>query len=109
MNEITKTEQGVDDYVEMDFWGNLKETIEQLQYYHRRKMKVKTNFNGNWLYSDKVDLESTYKEVTGKTYTEFRKWQQEEHEKYLREEAEHKAKIPELTKHYIEEGHKLIE
>lgn len=109
MNENTKGEQGVVDYVEIDFWGNLKEAIEQLQYYHRRKMKVKTNFNGNWLYSDKVDLENTYKEVTGKTYTEFRKWQQEEHEQYLREEAEHKAKIPELTKHYIEEGHKLIE
>lgn len=109
MNEITKTKQSVDDYAEIPSWGNLKESIETLQYYHKRNMKVKTDFNGKWLYSDKVDLENTYKEVTGRTYTEFRKWQKEEHEKYLREKAEHKAKIPELTKHYIEEGHKLIE
>ena len=47
MNENTKSEQDVVDYVEIDFWGNLKEIIEQLQDYHRRKMKVKTNFNGN--------------------------------------------------------------
>lgn len=87
---------------------NLKEMILCLREYHYSGRKVKTEFNGHWLYSDKVDLENTYKELTGKTYTEYQQFLKDEHDRYIKEEAEHKAKIPELTKKYIEEGRKVI-
>ena len=88
---------------------SLDDTIELLLSMKNDGIKAKCCFNGTWLYSDDVTIDSAYVAVCGGTKSEVEKRRKEEHEKYLREEAEHKSKIPNLTKEYIEKGHKLID
>lgn len=64
-------------------------------------------FNGKELYStDSID--EAYKKVVGKTKAEFDKEQEEWHNNYERELAEHKAKIPELAEQYRKSARGLV-
>lgn len=97
------------DYKKIDFWGSrLDEAVTMLQDYNRKGEKVCVEFNGVMLYSDTVTMDSAYLAVTGKTKKEMDEYLKEQHEQYVREEEEHKAKIPELTIKYIEKGHNLL-
>lgn len=64
-------------------------------------------FNGHKLTSD-MSIDEAYIKCTGKTFKEFKddkeKWRQD----LIRREEEHKKKIPELTKYWIKEGHKVL-
>lgn len=64
-------------------------------------------FNGHEIYSTET-LDEVYLKVTGKAKSEYdegmRKWKEE----YDREEAEHKAKIPELTEKYRKDARGLV-
>lgn len=65
------------------------------------------DFNGKEIYStDSVN--DAYLRVIGKSKVDFDNDRYKEIEEYKRKEEEHKAKIPELTKHWIDEGHKHI-
>ncbi|MGL5330401.1 MAG: hypothetical protein ACRDD7_14115, partial [Peptostreptococcaceae bacterium] len=66
------------------------------------------NFNGHILYSDTVTLDSAYKEITGMTYTEYIEYEEQNLSKWKKEKEEHKARIPELTKEYIEKAKGII-
>lgn len=61
-------------------------------------------FNGQMLYSDIDDLDSAYKKITGKTKSEFDKAIRKRQEEYEQRKKEHKSKIPELTKSWIQKG-----
>lgn len=53
-------------------------------------------------------MDKAYKEITGKTKSEFDKSQQEWQENYKRQEREHKEKIPELSKVWMEKGRAVL-
>lgn len=64
-------------------------------------------FNGNTLYSTDT-LDEAYVKVTGKTKSEHDEELRKRHEEYERQEAEHKAKIPEMAKEYISRARGLV-
>ena len=67
------------------------------------------NFNGVNLYSDTVTIDDAYKAITGMTQAEFAEKQRKERDEWTRKEEEHKKKIPELTKQWIEKGHSILD
>lgn len=97
-------------YVEIEFLvGNkIEDAVNDLLNFKKVGQLVCGSFNGTMLYSDTVTLDSAYKEITGKTKSEFdeeiRLWS----ERHKRKEAEHKEKIPELTKLWMEKGRKTL-
>lgn len=87
----------------------LEQVVNILQYENAKGTKCYVDFNGHILYSDTVTMDSAYLEVTGMTKAEYEAYLKAQHEEYERKEAEHKAKIPELTAEYIEKGHEIIQ
>ena len=90
------------------FLYTIDRTVEVLQQYNKAGEKVCYEFNGVMLFSDTVDLDSAYKQITGFTKSEFeeekRRWLKEDEEREKQEEKEAKAKIPK----WIERGKSLI-
>lgn len=100
-----------DEYYELDYWGNIEGAVEKLLHwkdtYKNRKAKIE--FNGHWLYSDTVTVDKAYLEVLGKSKEDFDKEQDEWREELKKREEEHKQRIPQLTKEWIEKGHQVLE
>ena len=96
-------------YKQLDYIGyDIDSTVRNLLMAQEKGELISTEFNGHMLYSDTVTLDGAYKEITGKTKAEFDKAQQEWREEYERKEQEHKAKIPELTKEWMENGREVL-
>lgn len=77
---------------------------------HKEKGKlVSVNFNGHILYSDTVTFDSAYLEIVGKTKAEWDKEREQQRQEFIREEKEHEAKIPELSKEWIAKGHNILD
>lgn len=91
------------------FVGSLDEAVKMLQDYKACGKRAYLYFNGHKLYSDTVTVNGAYLEVTGKTKAEYDKILKEQREIARREEAEHKAMIPELTKYYIKRGREILD
>lgn len=87
---------------------NIDYAYEQLKKY---KQETGENcfckFNDKELYSSET-LDEMYLKVTRKTKTKFDKDLQDEHNEYLRREAEFKAKIPQLIKEYMAKARGII-
>lgn len=64
-------------------------------------------FNVNILSSD-MTIDEAYIKCIGKTFKEFKDEQEKMRQDLIRREEEHKKKIPELTKYWIKEGHKVL-
>lgn len=94
--------------VEFLVGNTVEDAVKKLLNYKERGKLVCGEFNGITLYSDTVTMDSAYKEITGKTKSEFDKAQQESREKYNREEQEHKDAIPDLSKVWIEKGRAVL-
>lgn len=98
----------VESYIKLDdstLWGrNLMDIINLLLDYNSKGKKVKCEFNGHMLYSDKVTIDSAYKLVTGKTKSEYDKEQEDYRKRLELKELEHIARIPALTKEWVEKG-----
>lgn len=98
-------------YIDVDFTCGM--TIEEaLKYLRQLSYKTGKNycgaFNGNTLNSD-MTLDEAYVECISKTFEEFKDEQQEKmRQDLIRREEEHRKKIPELTKYWIKEGHKVL-
>lgn len=61
-------------YRELDEWINtLEGNVERLLEFKNKGELVKLCFNGHWLYSDTVTMDSAYLEVTGMSKSEFDK------------------------------------
>jgi hypothetical protein len=96
-------------YVEIEFLGNtLEDAVNKLLDYKVTGKLVCGEFNGTMLYSDTVTMDDAYKSITGKTKTEFDKAQQEWRDDLERREKEHKEKIPELSKVWMEKGREIL-
>lgn len=98
-------------YTKIDGWCgmSIEDAVKLLRQYHAEGKKACMEFNGATLYSDTVTVESAYLEIVGCTKAEFDQRQKERREQYAREEREHKQKIPELTKEWIEKGHAVLD
>jgi hypothetical protein len=96
-------------YIEINFWGNtVEEAVNELLRYRNNEVLASGEFNGVMLYSDTVTMDSAYKEITGKTKTEFDESQRQWRENLERQEKEHKERIPELAKVWMEKGRKIL-
>lgn len=98
-------------YVELGaFVGcSLEEVVNSLLSANKQGRKCYVDFNGHILYSDTVTMDGAYLEVVGRTKTEHEAYLKAQYDEYERQEAEHNAKIPDLTTQYIEKGHKIIQ
>ena len=97
------------EYREIDFccgW-TIERAVKELHERAKDGNKYCGEFNGNKLTSD-MSLDDAYMLCTGKTFDEFNKEQEENRQRLIREEEEHKRKIPELSKYWIEEGYLKI-
>lgn len=98
------------EYIEIDFdcGSSLKDSVKLL---HSKAeatgKKYFGEFNGHKLTSD-MTVDETYIKCTGKTFKEFKDEQEKMRQDLIRREEEHKKKIPELTKYWIKEGHKVL-
>lgn len=94
-------------YREIEFgFGNIESAVEELK---SHKDLVCGTFNGQILYSDIDDIDSSYKKVTGKTKTEFDEAERLRQIEYERQEKEHEESIPKLTIEWIEKGEKILD
>lgn len=61
-------------YRELDEWlSPLERCVERLLQFKEKGELVKYQFNGYWLYSDTVTMDSAFLEVTGKNKADFDK------------------------------------
>lgn len=97
-------------YDKVDFFaGNtVEEAVNELLNYKQQGRLVCGEFNGVVLYSDTVTMDSAYKQITGKTKSEFDKSQQEWKDNYDRQKKEHEDNIPSLTKEWIKKGREVL-
>lgn len=98
-------------YTELNLYAgcDIETAINELLKYKEKGKLVSVNFNGHMLYSDTVTHDSAYLEVTGKTKADWNKEREEMLQKLIRGQKEHETKIPELTKEWIEKGHKILD
>lgn len=97
------------EYREIDFccgW-TIERAVKELHERAKDGNKYCGEFNENKLTSD-MSLDDAYMLCIGKTFDEFNKEQEESRQRLICEEEEHKRKIPELSKYWIEEGHKVL-
>lgn len=96
--------------MEIKFLGGntIKEAVNKLLDYKEKGKLVCGSFNGHFLYSDTVTMDSAYKEITGQTKSEFDKAQQEMIDKFKRQEKEHKKQIPALAKEWMKKGREVL-
>ena len=98
-------------HTEIEFMpgSDIESAIKELNQYKQRGQLVYGVFNGKKLYSDKDDLDSAYKKVTGKTKSEYDAIRKKEHEDYQVREKKHKEAIPALTKKWIKKGNAILD
>lgn len=87
---------------------DIEDAIEKLSSYKNKGILAKCSFNGQVLYSDIDDLDSAYKKVTGKTKQEHDDYLNKLREEAKIREAEHEAKIPELTIEWVKKGKEIL-
>ena len=93
-----------------NFYGSTIEDAVNTLLEHRKAGELACiNFNGTMLYSDSVTMDGAYKEITGMTRADFQSAQRARLEAWERGEAEHKAKIPQLTLEWEEKGHSVLD
>ena len=97
------------EYREINFlcgW-TIKQAINELHDRAKDGNNYCGEFNGNKLTSD-MSLDDAYMLCIGKTFNDFNKEQEESRQRLIMEDEEYKKKIPELSKYWIEEGHKVL-
>lgn len=99
------------DYKEIKLYAgcSIKIAVAKLLEYRERGELACCNFNEHMLYSDTVTVDGAYLEIVGMTKKEFDKEQERQREEDRKREEAHKAKIPELTKEWIEKGHEILD
>ena len=102
-------EKTYDKVIEVEFCPGItiKEAIEELKERAKDGNTYCGRFNA-WTFTSDMSVDDAYMMVIGKTYLQRQKEQEEWIEDLKRREEEHNAKIPELTKEWIEEGHKVL-
>lgn len=102
-------EKTYDKVIEVEFCPGItiKEAVEELKERAKDGNAYCGRFNV-WAFTSDMSVDDAYMMAMGKTYSQHQKEQEEWREEYDRRKEEHKAKIPELTKEWIKEGHKVL-
>lgn len=96
-------------YRELDEWlSTLEECVERLLQFKEKGELVKYHFNGHWLYSDTVTMDSAFLAVTGKNKADFDQFKKEYQEKLRKENELAKKAAQENIPNWIEKGHKVF-
>lgn len=95
--------------IEVEFCSGItiKEAVEGLKERAKDGNTYCGKFNA-WTFTSDMSVDDAYMMAIGKTYSQRQKEQEEWKKEYDRHKEEHKAKIPELTKEWIKEGHKVL-
>lgn len=101
----------MENYREIDFGvgETIESAVKQLIKHKEKGELVYGVFNGQNLYSDIDDLDSSFKKITGKTKSEYDEAEKIRHEEYQEQQRKHKELIPELTKEWIEKGNQILD
>lgn len=83
--------------------NNIDDVYQALQEYKKQGQKYQVQFNGKVLNCD-MTLDECYQKVINMSYDEYHEKLKEKHNKYEKELAEHKEKIPELIVKWIKWG-----
>jgi len=94
---------------EVDFWaGDICSCLEELKRVANECGEdCRLKFNGSYILSTDT-IDDAYLRIVGVTKAEHDAYLQKKREEYERDEAEHKACIPELTKKYRKEARGLV-
>ena len=97
-------------YKEIDLWAGctIEQAIRTLKDYKDKEILACCDFNDVVLYSDTVELDDAYKQITGKTKAEHDRSLEDWRNDYDKKEREFKETIPELTKMWIEKGKGIL-
>lgn len=97
-------------YKKVDFrcGQTLADCVLELVKYAAKGEFVCADFNGHTLYSDTVSMDSACLEITGSTYFDRLNQRELNRQRLIKEEEEHQKKVPELSKIWIEKGHKVL-
>lgn len=97
-------------YKKVDFpWHTLEETVNLLLAHNKRGEKICTKFNGVTLYSDTVTMDDAYKQVTGRTYAEFKADEKRWFDESERKEREWKEKLNKAAEFWKESGRNTLD
>ncbi|NFH91952.1 hypothetical protein FDA33_17490 [Clostridium botulinum] len=88
--------------------STIEDVVNELLNYKKKGKLVSGSFNGHILYSDTVTMDSAFKEITGKTKSEFDKAQQKIRDDFKRQEKQHQKQIPSLAKVWMEKGREIL-
>lgn len=96
-------------YIELDKWiGTLENCVYRLLEFKEKGKLAKYNFNGHWLYSDTVTMDSAYLEVTGENKADYEKTKEKFFKKMKAEREKIKSSAQDNIPNWIERGHNLI-
>jgi len=95
--------------IEFGAGDSIDRAIQDLKKFKKRGELVYGDFNGQKLYSDKDDLDSAYKKMTGKTKSEFDAELNAENERRKQQRKKHIESVPELTKEWIAKGNAILD
>lgn len=94
--------------VEFNIGSTLDNAVRFLENLNNKGILAKGKFNGHFLYSDTVSLDSAYKEITGLSYDAFKKQEIERQNEYEDHKKKHLEAIPQLTDEWINKGHEVL-
>jgi hypothetical protein len=107
-NKVAEMED-VKNYTEIwEYVADLSDVVILLQEYKEKGKLAKFYFNGHWLYSDTVTMDSAYLEVTGRTKAEHERYIQEQNKILLQKFGDEKRRAKENIPIWIEQGHKVF-
>lgn len=86
----------------------LEECIIKLLESQAKGIPAKGKFNGYTLYSEGLTMDGGFLTVIGVTKKEWDGKQRRDREEYDKRKKDHEAKIPKLTKEYMEKGRNIL-
>lgn len=97
-------------YSKIEFMAGdtVEKAVNKLLRYKEKGLQVYGEFNGVELFSDTVTMDGAYKEITGRTKSEFDNMQRKRREAYEKSLREHEEAIPELTTVWMNKGRKVL-
>lgn len=93
-----------------EFYGSsLESVVKYLQSYKESNKLACCKFNGTWLYSDTVTMDSAYRDVTGCSKEEFDEQVKSYHENERKDSDVFESRKTSLEQEWIEKGKKILD
>jgi len=83
--------------------------VKKLQEFKSKGILVSGNFNGKQLFSDTVTVDGAYKEITGKSYEEYRAEERIRIDNYKKEMEEFNNNLPQMIQEWSKKGEEILD